>query len=82
MTIKEVKEIKAKMDKTGYAYKVLSHMLQKGSITSFEAFQEMRNTRLSATIFVLRNNYGIPIDTERVNPKNGKPYGRYKLIID
>lgn len=45
--------------------KVAMHLLEKGSITSWEAIQEYGATRLSAIIFNLRKR-GMDIRTERV----------------
>lgn len=46
--------------------KVAMHLLEKGSITSWEAIQEYGATRLSAIIFNLRKR-GMDIRTERVD---------------
>ena len=46
--------------------KIAMHLVEKGSITSWEAIQEYGATRLSAIIFNLRRR-GMNIRTERVN---------------
>lgn len=46
--------------------KIAMHLLEKGSITSWEAIQEYGATRLSAIIFNLRKR-GMDIRTERVD---------------
>lgn len=43
------------------------HLIEKGSITSWEAIKEYGATRLSAIIFNLRHNRGMNIRNERVN---------------
>lgn len=45
---------------------IAMHLMEKGSITSWEAIQEYGATRLSAIIFNLRNR-GMDIRTERVD---------------
>lgn len=42
------------------------HLIEKGSITSWEAIKEYGATRLSGIIYNLRNDYGMNIITERI----------------
>lgn len=42
------------------------HLIEKGSITSWEAIKEYGATRLSAIIFTLRKR-GMNIDSERID---------------
>ena len=42
------------------------HLIEKGSITSWEAIKEYGATRLSAIIFRLRHERGMNISNERV----------------
>lgn len=65
---------------------VLDHLLEKGSITSIEAIDDYKITRLSAVIHTLRERDGIEIDTEIVKQKalgvcgrEYSQYGRYSL---
>ena len=62
---------------------ILNHLIEHGSITSFEAFKNYGCTRLSAKIFDLRKR-GYVIDTDRTTLKNryGNPstFARYRLI--
>lgn len=65
--------------------RVLRHLEDYGSITSWRAFTDYNITRLSAIIFDLKHKYDIPIDSsERITKKNR--YGEkvsftnYKLI--
>lgn len=44
------------MSKPNHKTRTLSWLREKGSITSLEAFQHLGNTRLSATIFLLRRD--------------------------
>lgn len=65
------------------SYKILKYILDKGSITTIEAFVHYGITRLSARIYDLRHTYGIQIDTENVIIKKQKggyvKYARYSL---
>lgn len=65
--------------------RILRHLRDYGSITSFEAFKEYGNTRLSATIFLLRKD-GYKISSERIGLKNryGKTvyFAKYILLED
>lgn len=56
--------------------KVENHLLEKGNITSWEAIEQYRATRLSAIIFDLRKKYDI--DTVMIE-SDGSRYGRYYL---
>lgn len=62
--------------------KVLRHLKQFGSITSWEAIMEYGITRLSAKIFNLRKQ-GYEIESERITTKNrfGEPctFAKYML---
>ena len=44
-------------------YKILKHMIEKGKITSMDAFFDYHITRLSGRIFDLKNKYGVDIIT-------------------
>lgn len=55
--------------------RILRHLRDYGSITSFEAFKEYGNTRLSATIFLLRKD-GYNISSNKVAYRN-----RYGKIV-
>lgn len=57
-----------------YAEDVLQYMLDNGSITSMEAIMGFGCTRLSAVIYLLRQE-GYKIVSERVSFKN--KHGRY-----
>lgn len=64
-------------------YIVLKHLIEFGSITSFEAFAEYGITRLSAVIYNLRNDVGIDISSGTVTRRNrfGRPvhFSKYEL---
>ena len=49
--------------------RVLQYMKENGSITSLDAIRELGNTRLAATIHILRNS-GHDIDSNMVSRKN------------
>ena len=60
--------------------KEVKHILEtEGHITTWEAIQRMGNTRLSATIHMLRHRYNMPIEMEIRKSKSGKRYGYYYL---
>lgn len=42
------------------------HLIEKGSITSWEAIKEYGATRLSAIIYNLRHKYGMNIESETI----------------
>lgn len=58
---------------------VFDFMYKNGTITNFEAFEFLNNTRLSASIFQLRHVYEIPIVTNMVEGASGKKYGVYSI---
>lgn len=53
---------------------VLEHLQKHGNITSWEAIQQYKATRLSAIIFNLRNHY--EIDTIMMEGEDSR-YGKY-----
>ncbi len=60
--------------------KVLSHLEKYGVITSWEAIQRYRITRLAAIIKLLRDD-GYQIDTEMLSKKVGDETVRYAKYI-
>lgn len=63
-------------------YVILKHMIDKGSISTYEAFIDHRITRLPARIWELKNMYGIDVTSERkVVKKKGvtESYSVYRL---
>ncbi len=57
---------------------ILNHLKQHKFITSWEAIQEYRITRLSARIYELREK-GYQIITKNIT-ENGKTFAEYSLI--
>ena len=57
--------------------KVLAHIKKYGSITSMDAFEYYKITRLSGRIKDLRDS-GVNIVTD-METKNGSTYARYRL---
>lgn len=57
---------------------ILYHLQRRGSITPFEALNEMGCFRLAARIDELRRD-GHPIRTEMVEGRNGKRWAKYRL---
>lgn len=64
--------------------RIKRHLEDYGKITSLEAINEYGNTRLSATIYVLRHDYLMPIKSTITKAKNryGEPthFVTYELI--
>lgn len=65
---------------------ISQHLLEKGSITSWEAIKEYGATRLSAIIYTLRHKYGLNIITEDIEfiDRYGSKatFAKYILIKD
>ena len=63
--------------------RVLEYIQQFGSITSLDAFKDLGNTRLSASIWLLRHEDNIDIDSVTESTKNrfgdSVSYFRYYL---
>ena len=59
---------------------VLNHLKQHRSITSWEAIQKYRITRLSARIFNLRDKGYDIISIYETNEETGTRYARYTLL--
>lgn len=59
--------------------KVLDFIYNNGSITNFEAFEFLDNTRLSSSIFQLRHVYNVPVATQMAVSASGKKYGVYSI---
>lgn len=62
-----------------YVQKVKEILETEGKITSWDAIRRMGNTRLSATIHILRHKYDMDINMEMKTGENGKVYGEYTL---
>lgn len=64
---------------------VLEYMREHGSITSMEAFQELGNTRLSASIFLLKKDgHAIVREDVTATDRRGEKvrFARYRLVED
>lgn len=65
---------------------IIKHLMENGSITSWEAIKEYGATRLSAIIYVLRHKYGMNIvsdDIEFIDRYGSKAtFSKYILIRD
>ena len=57
---------------------VKDHLDDYGLITSWEAIQEYRITRLASVIYILRNEYELKINSNWES-NNGKSWVEYKL---
>ena len=69
------------MKKITNADRVLSYIREFGSITSLDAFKDLGNTRLSASIFILRKEYDIKSINETTKNRYGDKvtYARYYM---
>ncbi len=59
--------------------RIMDYLNGGNSITSLEALMKFGAFRLSAIIYVLKNDYGMPIETEMVYEEHGKRYAKYSL---
>lgn len=81
--VMETKEVKAqryvRLGTSGKTAAILLHLQEKGSITSWESYELYRETRLSDTIFRLRQKYDIETIKIPFTDIYGKPssYGKY-----
>ena len=71
------------MRKENHKTRLMDYLQSYGSITSLEAIRDLGNTRLSATIYQLRDR-GVEIDTEYVQVPTRwgtkTTVAKYKLI--
>ena len=49
-----------------HATRLMGYLKEKGSVTSLDAFRDLGNTRLAATIFILKQE-GYRFETENVS---------------
>ena len=59
---------------------ILQHLNEHGSITSYEAFKLYGATRLSAIIYILRNNYEYDIETI-LTPVTTRTGGKTQIAV-
>lgn len=63
--------------------RVYNYMKEFGSITSLDAFKDLGATRLSANIYTIDHNWGIPVYRKTETSKNrwgeNTHYTRYSL---
>lgn len=59
---------------------VLRHMMERGEITSLQAFRKYNITRLAAVIHIIKTA-GIPVESEMRESDNGKRYKAYWLPL-
>lgn len=58
---------------------IKNHILDGHSITSMEAFEEFKITRLAAVIHILRTKLKIPIETIRMSGAHNKRWAIYRI---
>lgn len=59
--------------------RICAYLKDGKSITPIEALNMFGAFRLSAIIYVLKYDYGMPIETEMVYEEGGKRYAKYYL---
>lgn len=59
--------------------RICAYLKEGKSITPIEALNMFGAFRLSAIIYVLKYDYGMPIETEMVYEEGGKRYAKYYL---
>ena len=69
-------KIRKQMQRETHVRDVLDYLYKNGTITNYQAFEFLNNTRLSSSIFSLRHTYDVPVVMNMVE-KNGKQYGMY-----
>ena len=69
-------KIRKQMQRETNVRDVLDYLYKNKTITSFEAFTILHNTRLSASVFSLRHTYGVPVVMNMVS-HSGKRFGMY-----
>ena len=63
-------------------YSIRKHLLQGKSITPLEALARYGCLRLSAHIFTLRHEELFPIEMDKPQASDNKPYARYWISKD
>lgn len=59
--------------------RVLKYMKDNGGITTLDAIKDLGNTRLSASIWLLRHKDGFDIETKRISVPTR--YGKTKVAL-
>jgi hypothetical protein len=57
---------------------LLDYLYKNDTITPMECFEYLNNTRISSTVSILRHDYNVPVQMEKVT-KNGRTYGVYSI---
>lgn len=64
-----------------YVNDIYKYLKTKGSITSWESIEKFGNTRLSATIYILRHTYGLDIKSKWIYTRKWwKPWKRTRFV--
>lgn len=79
MSNERAKEVFRNMKKDTKTRRVLQHLIDHNSISSMEAFELYKATRLSAIIYCLKHNYNIEIETVDRTLKDGTRFAEYRL---
>lgn len=69
-----------KMRRDTSIYRIYQHLLtHKRGITTWQAIERYKETRLSGRIYELEKHYGVPINRTQMVSKEGKRFVRYTL---
>lgn len=63
------------------ASNILAHLKEGKAITPLEALNLYGCFRLAAVIYILKNDYGVEIETKRVKTPSGKYVAQYSLAV-
>ena len=63
-------------------FNVRRHLLLGNEITPIDALNKFGCFRLSALIYIIRNEDDIPVASDQPEASNGKPYSRYWIPKD
>ena len=77
-THKQYIKLRRQMQPGTHVRDLLDYLYSNPTITSYEAFKYLNNTRVSSTVSILRHAYGVPVVANMVN-KNGKRYAVYSI---
>ena len=68
-----------KLKSNSQKFLIQNHLLDGHSISSMEAFEEFKITRLAAIIHILRAKLKIPIETIRMSGAHNKRWAIYRI---
>ena len=72
-------KLRGQMQAETHVRDVFDFLYLHGTITNYEAFEILNNTRLSSSVFQLRHTYRVPVVTQMTVSASGKRYGTYSI---